>query len=135
MRFKSHAGSNLIEMALVLPILLLVVFGIVEFSLMLYDKAMITNASREGARFAILYRTTRVTEAEVQAVVSGYVASRLITFGAPTAVRTTAPPPAYAPGVPYTVRVEYTYQYLVLPGFLGGGAGLNLVAQTTMRME
>jgi Flp pilus assembly protein TadG len=33
----------------------MLLFGIIEFGIILYDKAMITNASREGARAGIVY--------------------------------------------------------------------------------
>ena len=45
----------MVEFAIVLPLLLMLIFGMIEFSVMLYDKAMLTNATREGARFGILF--------------------------------------------------------------------------------
>ena len=51
-RLARQRGSELLEFALVLPLLLLLVFGIAEFSLVLFDKAVVTNAAREGARLA-----------------------------------------------------------------------------------
>ncbi len=50
MKIKSENGASAVEFALVLPLLLVLVFGIIEFSIFLYDKAVITNASREGAQ-------------------------------------------------------------------------------------
>ena len=73
--------------ALILPLLLILLFGIIEFSIILYDKAMITNASREGARTGILYRADPQTGeydprdlAEIQAVVNNYLQNYLINF-------------------------------------------------------
>ena len=43
-------GSVVVEFALIFPLLLFIVFSIIECSLALYDKAVITNASREAAR-------------------------------------------------------------------------------------
>ena len=48
-------GVAALEFAIILPVLLLLTCGIIEFSVALYDKAMITNASREGARAGIVY--------------------------------------------------------------------------------
>ena len=59
-RWRGQAGSNLVEMALVSPLLLLLVFGIVDFSLALFNKAVITNAAREGARAGMALRTPRL---------------------------------------------------------------------------
>ena len=44
----------MVELALALPMMLLLIFGAVEFGTAMYDKAVITNASREGARFGIV---------------------------------------------------------------------------------
>jgi len=49
---KKRKGSAMVEMALVLPLLILLLVGIVEFSRVLMVKQVITNAAREGARAA-----------------------------------------------------------------------------------
>ena len=53
-RVRSQSGAELVEFALVLPILLLVFGGIVDFGLLLQRQQVITNAAREGARLAVL---------------------------------------------------------------------------------
>ncbi len=47
---KADKGAAAVEFALVLPILLLLVFGIVDFSLVLNTQLNLTEAAREGAR-------------------------------------------------------------------------------------
>jgi Flp pilus assembly protein TadG len=64
-KLQSYRGASAVEFAIILPILILLVFGIIEFSLALYDKAMITNASREGARAGIVAQIPRVTDTEI----------------------------------------------------------------------
>jgi Flp pilus assembly protein TadG len=64
---RDPRGQSVVEFALVLPILLLVVFGITEFGRALMTANMLTQAAREGARVAALgYNdaavNTRVTE-------------------------------------------------------------------------
>jgi hypothetical protein len=49
-----EAGAELIEFALVLPLLLLVALGIIDFGFLFQRYEVITNAAREGARVAIL---------------------------------------------------------------------------------
>ncbi len=51
-RKRSERGAALLEVALVTPIFLLVVFGIMEFGLLFRDSLTTDNASREGARAA-----------------------------------------------------------------------------------
>lgn len=50
--FKEQKGHALVELALTLPLLLLVVFGIFEFGRAIYIKNTLNNAAREGARWA-----------------------------------------------------------------------------------
>ena len=52
-RRRSDSGAELIELAIVLPILLIVVAGIVDFGFLFRRYEAITNAAREGARVAI----------------------------------------------------------------------------------
>src|SRR5512143_3373870 len=74
-------GAAAVEFAMVLPLLLMVLFMIIEFSIALYDKAVITNASREGARSGIVMGTPRPTAGSIIATVDTYCASNLISFG------------------------------------------------------
>lgn len=53
-RLRSERGAELIEFALVLPLLLLLVMGIVDFGFMFQRMEVVTNAAREGARLAVL---------------------------------------------------------------------------------
>ncbi len=55
MKIRSDHGASAVEFALVLPVLMLLTFGIIEFGVLLFDKAVITNASREGARMGIVF--------------------------------------------------------------------------------
>jgi Flp pilus assembly protein TadG len=50
-------GQALVEIALVLPILLLLLFGIIEFGRILNAYIMVSNASREGARYSAVGHT------------------------------------------------------------------------------
>ena len=75
-RWKSQSGASAVEFAIVLPILVLLVFGIIEFSVAFYDKAMITNASREGARAGARAGTGGVADqrvSQVQQIVQAYL--------------------------------------------------------------
>ena len=50
---KRTKGQGIVEFAIVLPILLLVVFGLIEFGRLLFFYTVVNNASREGARYGI----------------------------------------------------------------------------------
>jgi len=135
-KMKSEKGVAAVEFALVLPVLVLLAFGIIEFSLALYDKAVITNASREAARAGIVYRVPPVTDGEIAAVVNNYCQSRLVTFGSGTQPASTVVREGNGSGDELRVNVQYTYTFLVLPGFVKELTGsIVLTAETVMRME
>ena len=66
-KMASHGqrGTATVEFGLLLPVLLLIVSGIIEFGMALFDKAVITNASREGARAGIVLRVPAISATEI----------------------------------------------------------------------
>ncbi|MCM0083901.1 pilus assembly protein [Geomonas sp. Red32] len=66
-------GIALVEMALLLPVLLLILFGIAEFGRALYMENTLTNAAREGARLASTSTTDPLNVAALQSYVKGYI--------------------------------------------------------------
>ncbi len=63
---RGSSGQSMIEFALVLPMLLVLVFGIIEFGNAWRHYQLITNTAREGARIAVLPSST---EAIVESVI------------------------------------------------------------------
>jgi Flp pilus assembly protein TadG len=137
LKMGDKTGASAVEFAIILPLLILFLFGIIEFSILFYDKAVITNASREGARAGIVYRhPDPVTEAEIQQVVLDYCAGHLITFATTPSLTIAANWTGYEAGDTLTVTALYDYQFLVLPNFITTlTGGINLAATTVMRME
>lgn len=60
-------GATAVEVALLMPILLVLVMGIVDFGLALRAQITITQAAREGVRVAALKQTGAATRAETAA--------------------------------------------------------------------
>lgn len=135
-KLNNKEGTAAVEFAIIFPLLIVIAFGIIEFGILLYDKQIITNASREGARIGILYQTPRVSDSEIEAVVNKYCLDHLISFGANTSPITTIERTGYNSGDDLTVTVKYQFNFLVLPGFVSSLAGGKiLMAKTTMKME
>jgi Flp pilus assembly protein TadG len=138
---RNQKGAAMVEFALVLPLLLLIVFGIIEFSLVMYDKAVITNASREGARAGIVLASPKATTAQIQQVVANYCNNYLISLGSsantcPAAnVNVTGAQGTF--GTPLTVSVTYNFSGLALGSMFNplNGSALALSATTTMNNE
>jgi Flp pilus assembly protein TadG len=120
-----------VEFALVAPIFFLMIFGMIEFGRMIMVQQVITNGSREGARIAVLDRTTG---AEVVAAVNNYLESAHVS-GANVAV--SPPEPSSAGyGEPVTVTVAIPFgqvSWLPSPMFIGGDTVLT--ATSVMRRE
>lgn len=131
-------GAAAVEFAIILPLLLILLFGMIEFGFILYDKAMITNASREGARAGIVFAPGGISDAEIRSVVKDYCSDYMITFGEDSITDDDIDitPVVRNSGDNLTVNVMYTYDFLVLPNFVAGIVGnMNVSAQTIMRME
>ena len=80
--WKSQKGATAVEFAIVLPLLILMIFAMIEFGLFLFNRQVIANAAREGARYGVVARPVRHTNSEIQTVVLNYTQKRLVTFGA-----------------------------------------------------
>ena len=135
MKIREQRGMAAIEFAIVLPVLVSLLFGTIEFSLLLYNQQVITNASREGARFGIVEGAPRKSEDQIKATVENYCAGNLVTFGDDQdilpSVEVTGAGGSF--GEDLTVRVTYNYGFLVLSNL--GFSPKDLVAQTVMIME
>ena len=121
-------GAAALELAAVLPFLVVLIFGMIEFGVMFYDKAVITNASREGARAGI----TGVGVPEIKQIVSNYCNVNLINLGGDNAVDPNKII-VTSVGSDLVVRIEYSYDLLFASIF--GFPQTIISAETIMRME
>jgi Flp pilus assembly protein TadG len=138
---RDEHGSELIELAIVLPILLFIVAGIMDFGFLFQRWEVVTNAAREGARMAVL--SAAYTDADIQQRVGDY----LDASGLDSSVATITGPTAGSDTLPSgltvntrTVTVEYPSQFLFMGPFawMVGGSGftaITLRAASTMRVE
>lgn len=145
MLINDQKGVAAVEFAIVLPVLVVLLFGMIEFSLLFYNKAMLTNACREGARSGIVFRADAdgdrdpLSPGEIKTIVLNYSGDHMINFGTGTLTETDITVDQTAgtgPGDPLTVSASYHYDFLVLPGFIGAlTGGLDIGARSVMRME
>lgn len=52
---RKEKGQGLVELAIILPLLLIILLGIIDFGRVFYAYVTVTNASREGARYGALH--------------------------------------------------------------------------------
>ncbi|HEX5109969.1 MAG TPA: TadE/TadG family type IV pilus assembly protein [Vicinamibacterales bacterium] len=76
-RLKSERGAEIIELALVTPLLLILLGAIVDFGFVFRSWEVLTNASREGARVGVLpdYSCTAGGGGDVEPRVNQYLAA------------------------------------------------------------
>ena len=137
-RLKCDRGSQLVEFALIFPLLLLVVMGVVDWGLMFQRYEVLTNAAREGARVAAL---PSYGETDVKNRVTQYLAGSAVTSATTTYL---TPAPVNVGGACITLRgakVSYDYSFIGLGGIIKlfpGGSGFitkTLTATALMRYE
>lgn len=139
-KHKNHAnenGATLVEFAIILPLFIILIFGIIEFGLVLYNKGIITRAAREGARAGAVYNVGSAID--IEGVVEYYINNNLVSFASPK------PDPGIGVVIldqngivktgqlncPLTaqskesikVTVSYPYTFLILPNFVTGLVG------------
>jgi Flp pilus assembly protein TadG len=135
---KNEDGAELIEMAIVLPLLLLLIMGMVDFGFLFQRYVVLTNAAAEGARVASL---PGYSAADVTARVAAYAANGGVPGTVNTATAAVTLPGANGgswPGTEVTVTHVYTYQYVgPIAALFGGGIGGNvtITSRATMRNQ
>jgi hypothetical protein len=127
---RGEDGQAVVELAIVLLVLMTLVLGAFEIGRMVNAWAIVTQASREGARTgAVMCTMNSGCSTNVQASVEGSL------FGMAGADWFMDPGP-YQAGNPFTVRVELEIVPItpLIAGILPGGA-VTVVGETTMRLE
>lgn len=127
-------GQAIVEFALVAPIFLLLVFGVVEFGKAWMTYQAMTDAAREGARVAVVANTTTTLD-----TVAARINNNLAGSGMDTANATkTVTGFGAITGTPLTVTITYPYQLQWLQPFMGwtnAQASFSMNTTITMRNE
>lgn len=109
--------------------LLILLFGIVEFGLVLYDKNTVVSDAREAARLAA------VNDPSGKTLMADAPAGSRLTFTCSTDPSSGNPAGAYNVGDKVTAHVTYVHQFITpLIGNLFGGS-IDLSANATMTLE
>lgn len=125
-RLRREHGQEVVEFAVILPLLLLLFFSIFDFGIIIFSYDTISNAAREGARYGAVHPTDQ----------AGIVAAaRRLTAGlnqGALQINVTWPGGN-------TIRVEAIYDVDLITGFVmelaGGRPTLRLRSVSTMQIE
>jgi Flp pilus assembly protein TadG len=126
-RSDRDSGAAAVELAIILPILLLIIAGIVDFGRAYFTQVTLTNAAREGARAAVMM----VSAADVQARTLAAIPEPLKSTSVVT------PDSCAAAGDDVTVSVRTNFDWIILEPMMNlvGGSNLpqDLSSSATMR--
>jgi Flp pilus assembly protein TadG len=128
-RFVKRCGAAAVEFAIVAPVFFLLVIGMIELGRALMVQQVLINASRVGARQAVI---AGATTSAVQSVVKDYATSVAVPS---VSVSVTPDPAAAKSGDTMTVTTSVNYSsvsWLGSPWYLGGK---TLTASSKMRKE
>jgi hypothetical protein len=128
LKLKEEKGQSMVEFAMILPVLLLIIIGIIEFGFMFSGYLALSNASREAVRTVSLGETDTVAIQRAKDVAIILNPSKMIVSINPSAaIRDRGD----------SVRVTIVYEYDFLTPFMESlfGGNLQLEAEATMRVE
>lgn len=136
-RWTSERGAELIEFAIVVPLLILMLAAIFDFGMMFRTYEAVTNAAREGARVGVL---PGYAAADIQSRIDAYMSASGLAAGSYTVgvgdVQVTTTANTFAAR---SVTINYTYQPVILApaaALFGGTFGaVPLQAVSVMRTE
>ena len=121
---KRKNGQSVVEFALILPVLLMILLGIIEFGRLLETTNVLTSAAREGARAAAVSApdVTQVNSAANNILSANNITGASITVNGPNTNREV------------TVTVQITYAPLT-GSFIPGLGSLQLTRSSRMHWE
>lgn len=125
----AEGGQSLVEFTLVVVPLLILLFGIIEFGLVMYDKNAVVSDAREAARLAA------VNDVSGKTLLSDAPGGSTLTFSCATDPNSGNPVGAYNVGDTVTAHVTYVHNFITpLIGDLLGGT-IDLSSNATMTLE
>jgi Flp pilus assembly pilin Flp len=145
-----QTGATAVEFAVILLLLLVLIFGVIEFGLFLFNRQVINNAVREAARAGIVVRIPRLSDAEIDTIGRNFCEQYLVTFGSgsldiplpllredpggnPLGLDSDGNPILGHFGDVLTVRATYPYDWLFLSNLGIGSKTIQSISR--MRME
>jgi Flp pilus assembly protein TadG len=130
-RFRTEDGQTAVEFALLAPVLIALLLGIVQGGIAFHNYITVTDAARAAARQAILSRVGGITAAQVTQTAQGAAADlNPATLG--VVVADPLDPTFNHAGSTLTVTVTYPYSINILGIVVSSG---NLTSTMTGRLE
>ena len=113
---RSTSGMSVVETALVLPIFLILIVGVIDGGRVMFSQAIVYYAAQEATRWAVANpKEETQTEQEYIDTVTAYAESRLILISKANsaAVSTVAPPDPTDGTRTVSVTINYTFDFII----------------------
>ncbi len=120
-------GQELVEFAIVLPLLLLVVFGLLDLGRLFHALITVTNAAREGARYGVIFPDDLIG---IDSVTRREAQNSGISLNPGASSVSVTYPQGYGEHLPIRVTVTYHFQ-LFIAGILPN-SNLTLIRYAEM---
>lgn len=133
MRRWRDRGAAAVEFALVVPVLILLIFGSIEFGLAIQARTMIGNAAREGVRVASLGGSVADVQASALNALGSVSGTKTVAYTCTTSGSSTCDPAA--PGKNSVATVVVTLNYTGITGMFPQLTNATLTAASVMRIE
>ena len=119
---KSTSGMSVVETALVLPLFLILLLGVIDGGRVMFTQAMVYYAAQEATRWAVANpKEPEQTEQEYKDSITDYANSRLILISRnkSAAISTVAPPDPTDGTRTVSVTINYSFDFII--PFIGIG--------------
>jgi len=133
-RIRNSKGQALVEFALILPILLLLIIGIIEFGRAFYMKNTLTNAVRHAARQAVVdssWDQNTIRNWTYDAVPTGWQNTSVIT----SVQASPSSAPASGSGTPINISARMRFNTIVPNFYFPFKNYTTITAHAMMRYE
>ncbi|MGH7525149.1 MAG: TadE/TadG family type IV pilus assembly protein [Gemmatimonadales bacterium] len=133
---RAEEGQALVEFALVMPLVLLFLVGIIEFGRAWNEHLVVTDAARAGARSAVV--TDGISADSVKKTMAAVLVANGIDTAGWATIIDPADPTTVPSGAPLRVALQVPYQFTFfgpLIGWTTGASTIPLATSFTMRKE
>lgn len=112
-RGKWRRGQTSTEFGMIAALLLLLLFGIIQFGSLFYDYCLVSYAAGSAARWAMVHSSTSGNSSTSDTTLSGYVDGIMAGLDSSKVAVTSTPDwtTAQAPGGRVSIHVSYTYTF------------------------
>lgn len=136
-----HDGAAAVEFALLLPVFLMLVFGVIDFGLAINRQSQMNNAAREAAREGVFNPVaTEITQLALDSLTGVPVDEVTVTVDCLRADGSDCVDGQFdteaQPGGTVIVQLDYTNAFVTpAPALIGLGQDIDVRAEVRMRIE